>query len=390
MTAYDPAAEGDALTGRDAVRSLAAAGRSVPLRAGLTAEAARRTAELVRPMLSGDAVTITDTADILAFVGPGEDHHRVGGAMQTEAAARAVRTGSTVVVADADDLGCRVPGCPLVSAVIAPLYVDSRVVGTLGVFQARAETPPVKLVEDMASVLSLHLELAELDRAKQLATAARLDALRAQISPHFLFNILNTIASKARTSPEEARGLIRSLSDFFRHGVHQRGHFAPLRQECDFVRTYLSLEQARFGARLRTEYDVDPTALSAQVPVLAIQPLVENAVKHGIAPKKAGGTVRLSVRREQDEILVEVADDGVGMAAELAERVLDSPEADYPGDPLEEEHAGVGLPNIAARLETLYGSAAQMRLTSGETGTTVRLRLPAEPPAGGHLAPPHS
>lgn len=168
------------------VRDLA--GRPVPLRSGLTPDAARRTCELLRPMLSGDAVSITDTEDILAYVGPGEDHHVAGEAMQTSAAPRAVRKGKTQVVRDRAGVGCRKPDCEVASAVVAPLRIGQRVVGTLGVYQAHTEIPSKQMVEDMANMLSLHLELAELDREKQLATDARLDALRAQINPHFLLS----------------------------------------------------------------------------------------------------------------------------------------------------------------------------------------------------------
>lgn len=367
------------------VRDLAAVGRSVPLRAGLTPDAARRTCELLRPMLSGDAVTITDRENILAFVGPGSDHHRDGGALQTRSARRAMHKGRTVVVNDPAGVGCRVPGCEIQSAVIAPLRIGSRVIGSLGVFQARTNAPPKQLVEDMANMLSLHLELAELDRERRLAAHARLDALRAQINPHFLFNILNTIASKARTRPEEARELLLRLSEFFRYTVRQEGHFAEFAQEYFFVRTYLSLEQARFGERLDIRYDIDPQVLTSRVPVLMIQPLVENAVKHGIAGKKEGGTVRLRARLDPLTRMVSmrVSDDGVGMDAEVLERLMGEraaeklPDAGSEGDAVltgageDGAHAGVGLKNITERLDALFGDRYDLSITTPRSGGTV-------------------
>ncbi|GAB3190291.1 histidine kinase [Nesterenkonia suensis] len=400
-----PRDERDRLEAARGVRDLAAAGRSVPLRSGLTPEAARRTTELLRPMLSGDAIAITDREDILAFVGPGADHHRVGGQMQTRAAVRAIEKGRTVVVRDRAGLGCQVPDCPLQSAVIAPLAIGSRVVGSLGVFQARTEVPPKQLVEDMATMLSLHLELAELDRERRLATHARLDALRAQINPHFLFNILNTIASKARTRPEEARELLLRLSEFFRYAVRQEGHFAEFAQEYYFVRTYLSLEQARFGDRLQVRYDIDPQVLTSRVPVLTIQPLVENAVKHGIADKKEGGTVRLRARVDPltRTTHIRISDDGAGMDPQVMARLMGrrGETGDQAGEDAGEHagedagehdsggagappaglgsaaHAGVGLRNITERLQTLFGDRYDLSLSTPRGGgTVVDLRVP--------------
>ncbi|GAA1177919.1 sensor histidine kinase [Nesterenkonia xinjiangensis] len=379
--------ERDRLEAARGVRDLAAAGRSVPLRSGLTPEAARRTAELLQPMLSGDAIAITDRQDILAFVGPGADHHRVGGEMQTRAAVRAIEKGRTVVVQDRAGLGCKVPDCALQSAVIAPLAIGSRVVGSLGVFQARMEIPPKQLVEDMATMLSLHLELAEMDRERRLATHARLDALRAQINPHFLFNILNTIASKARTRPDEARELLLRLSEFFRYAVRQEGHFAEFAQEYYFVRTYLSLEQARFGERLQVRYDIDPQVLTSRVPVLTIQPLVENAVKHGIADKKEGGTVRLRARVDPltRTTSIRVSDDGVGMDPAVLARLMRGQDEGAGGDDEDgalsglgsSGHAGVGLRNITERLETLFGDRYDLSISTPRGGgTVVDLRVP--------------
>lgn len=351
------------------------AGRSVPLRQGLTPDAARRTCQLLRPMLAGDAISITDTENILAYVGPGSEHHRDGESMYTAAAPRAIAKGRTQVVRTPAEIGCRDPQCELISAVIAPLRIGSQVVGTLGAYQVRGKVPPKQLVEDMASMLSLHLELAEADREKQLATDARLDALRAQINPHFLFNILNTIASKARTRPDEARELLLRLSEFFRYAVRQEGHFAEFAQEYFFVRTYLSLEQARFGERLQVRYDIDPQVLTSRVPVLTIQPLVENAVKHGIGAKPEGGTVRLRARVDplSRTTTIKVSDDGVGMDPEVLAQLTTSTgavEGELPPGG-SSEHAGVGLRNISERLDSLFGNRYDLSITTPRSGGTV-------------------
>ncbi|MDR8020317.1 histidine kinase [Nesterenkonia aerolata] len=369
---------------------LAAAARSMSLRSGLTPEAAARTVRLLRPMLSGDSVSITDREDILAFVGPGSDHHRPGHQMRSEATVRAAEGGRTVVAKNAEQVGCRVQGCPHSSAVVAPLVVRSRVVGTLGVFQSGSRIPPAQAVEDMAHILSLHLEMAELDRERQIAAHARLDALRAQINPHFLFNVLNTIASKSRTRPDEARELLVRLAEFFRYTVRQEGHFADFAQEYYFVRTYLSLEQARFGDRLQVRYDIDPQVLTSRVPVLTIQPLVENAVKHGLGPQPGPGTVRLKARADPlgRTVSIRVSDDGVGMPDDVLReltRSITHPQTTTEaaagpaetGDGAESAHAGVGLRNIIERLDFLYGDRYDLSVsTPASGGTVVDLRVP--------------
>ncbi|QSB16568.1 histidine kinase [Natronosporangium hydrolyticum] len=385
-----PGADG---SGSGSGRTIAAAGRSMPLRSGLTPDAARRTAQLLRPLLGGDAVAITDRERVLAFVGPGADHHHDADEPRSGPGARAIARARTVVVRGRGSLGCPEPQCPLHSAVVAPLAIGARVVGTLQVYRVHEDPPPRDLVGGLAGILSLHLELAEADRERNLAADAKLDALRAQINPHFLFNVLNTIASKARTDPEQARQLLLRLSDFFRYAVRQDGHFAEFAQEYFFVRTYLSLEQARYGDRLRVRYDIDPQVLTAHVPVLTIQPLVENAVKHGLADKVAGGTVRLKARVDPltRTTSIEVADDGVGIPADILARITSGEfgesragprppgglEAGVDGAAGAAAEGGVGLRNISQRLETLFKEryALQVNSTVGK-GTVVELRIP--------------
>jgi LytS/YehU family sensor histidine kinase len=275
-----------------------------------------------------------------------------------------------VLVRLRSQIGCDVGDCPLRTAVIAPLTDGKQTVGTLQVFRVDSVLASRETVEGLAGILSLHLELAELDRQHQYAVDAKLDALRAQINPHFLFNTLNTIASKAYSDPEETRQLLVRLSDFFRYAVRQDGHFAEFGQEYFFVRTYVSLEQARYGDRVRVRYDIDPQVLTAHVPVLLIQPLVENAIKHGLADKVDGGTVTLKARVDPltRTTSIRVSDDGVGIPDDLLQRITS-------GDRTGRE--GLGLRNIAGRLASLYGERYRLDIQSTENGgTVVDLQIP--------------
>lgn len=346
-----------------------------PLRAGLTADGAARAVRLLIDTLQCDGVALTDTDAVLAYTGIGARSVRRGVAVTMPAIERALAEGRTVATTDGALLTSAHLPPTIRSATVCPVRVEGRVVGALAALRIDAEPPFPRLVEAIAQVLGLQLELAEVEEERRLAATAKLDALRAQINPHFLFNTLNTIASKARTDPEQARELLLRLSDFFRYSVRQQGQFAEFGQEYFFVRTYLSLEQARFGDRLEVVYEIEPQVLTAQVPVLVIQPLVENAVKHGLAPKVEGGTVRLEAATDPigRTTRIRVSDTGVGMDP-------DHVAALFTPDPTTDEEAeggGLALRNIAARLGQIYGERHALRVVSEPGGgTTVELRIP--------------
>jgi LytS/YehU family sensor histidine kinase len=341
------------------------------MRLGLSEETARRTVQLLHDSMRLEAVGITDRERLLAFVGPGSDHHRPGSPVHSDVTRRAIATGEIAVAATRAEVNCDAADCPLNSCVVSPLICGGLTVGALKVYRSADGAPDRNLIEltrGLAAMLSLQLELAQAHREAQIAETAKLDALRAQINPHFLFNTLNTIAMKARTDPEEARRLLVRLSDFLRYAMKHTGHLAPLGEEYFFVRTYLFLERARYGDRLKVRYDVDPQCLSLPVPVLTIQPLVENAVKHGIASQAEGGLVELKARLEPigGVLRIRVTDNGVGIETARLASLLSVGNGDHSA-----------LANIYERLVHLYGGRASLDVTSNEgKGTTVSLSLP--------------
>ncbi len=340
---------------------------------GLTDEVVDQAVALLLPLLDGDAISITDRHRMLAFAGPGDDHHARGSPLYARPRDAVLRTGRTGVVwgRGEDLIGCPRPGCPLRSATIAALRIGDDIIGSVTVYRTSDNPPRAELVEAAAGILSLHLEVSELESRQRLATDAELDALRAQINPHFLFNTLNTIASRIRTDPEDARQLLVRLADFFRSAIRQRGQFAGFSHEYAFVRTYVTLEQARFGDRLNVEYDIDPAVLGVEVPVLVIQPLVENAIKHGASRRVGRTTVRLRARLDAPARMLDVTvrDDGVGMDLPTLAAVAT-------GD-AQPAASSVGLTNIRQRLALLFGPHHEFDVRSSEDeGTTVRLRLP--------------
>ena len=205
--------------------------------------------------------------------------------------------------------------------------------------------------------------------AAELALAhAELRALRAQINPHFLFNALNTIRYFVRTDPEIARRLLLNLSEVFQRALRS-GEFVPLRDEISYVEAYLALEKARLDERLKVEWDVPPeTLLDHPVPTLILQPVVENAVIHGIAKKPGGGTVRVAIEEAGGDLLLRVEDDGAGIEPARLAEIL---------GPEQSPNAAIGLRNIDGRLRALYGDDYRLVVKSevGQ-GTQVEIRIP--------------
>jgi signal transduction histidine kinase len=202
----------------------------------------------------------------------------------------------------------------------------------------------------------------------ELAATAQLSALRAQINPHFLFNSLNSIAQLIRVDPDRAEACVERLAAMFRYVLrHGEKDFVPLAEELEMARAYLDIERARFGDRLQVETHIDPPSLQHLIPNLILQPLVENAVKHGLSRKRGGGTVRIDAIVTDGCLQLIVGDDGLGMPEAALARVYER---------------GIGLRNLRDRLERLYGPAHLPEITSeAGAGTEVRLRLPLRPQA---------
>ena len=222
-----------------------------------------------------------------------------------------------------------------------------------------------------------------LEEQKRLLLEARLDALQRQINPHFLFNTLNAIASLVRFRPEQARELIVKLANILRKMLREHDAFVPFSDELATTEDYLSIEVARFVAeKLTVVKEIDPDTREIPVPSMLLQPLVENSIKHGLEPRMAGGTVTLRSRLERDRLIIEVEDDGVGIAPGRAHTsgVL--------------QGTGIGMKNVRERLQVLYGDAALFDIHSRPgRGTRVTIAFPAhvsdaEHPAAARVSGP--
>ncbi|MFF4666059.1 histidine kinase [Streptomyces sp. NPDC001282] len=337
-----------------------------PLRAGLTEESARKAARRLRSLLGTDALCLTDRDRVLVWDGAGEHHgrhvmERVRGLLDSGR--------DTAFPSQCDDLDC-----PLRWAVAVPLTVDHRVLGTLVAYAPRESAVLARAAGEVARWVCVQLELAELDRSRTRLIEAEIRALRAQISPHFIFNSLAAIASFVRTDPEKARELLLEFADFTRYSFRSNGDFTTLADELHSIDQYLALVRARFGERLSVTLQVAPEVLPVALPFLCLQPLVENAVKHGLegAADRGGEetpthiTIRALDAGSEAEVVIE--DDGAGMDPERLRRILRGEGG---------TSTGVGLPNVDERLRQVYGDDYGLVIETGVgAGMKITARLP--------------
>lgn len=332
------------------------------LREGLTQRSAARAARDVRPLLGVAAVAICEPAGTLAWDGRGE-HHRKDVLAHAE---QVLATGRTVRL-DESQIACRKPRCPIREAILAPVISDEKVVAALGSYTTTASADLARATEAVADWVSTQVELSELSRQRARVVEAELRALRAQISPHFIYNSLGAIASFVRTDPTRARELLIEFADFTRYSLRSGGAFATLSEELGNVERYLALEQARFGDRLAVSLLIAPEVLGASIPSLTIQPLVENAVQHGIEAKEGVGHIWITASDRGSDAEITIEDDGLGASPEDMRRLLAGQQT---GD-----HVGLG--NVDARLRQTYGDQYGLIVETAEgAGMKVVFRVP--------------
>src|SRR5829696_5381444 len=330
------------------------------LRQGLDTESAQTAAPFLRGLTGTDGVALFDShGQLLAQDPPDESIWEPDVLEACERAARESISGERRVLTHGRT-----------SAVVAqPLLAEgSDVVGVT----TRSPAPGMLgAVGEVARYAASQIELAELDASRARLDRAEVLALRAQISPHFIYNALNTIASFVRTDPDRARELILEFADFTRYSFRAAGQYTTLAEELRNIDRYLTLERARFGTALKVKLQVAPEVLNVVVPFLALQPLVENAVRHGFAGQTEG-SVEIIARDEGTDCVITVEDDGVGMDPGILRT--------GPGDALADgggNAAHVGLTNVDHRLRAAFGNDYGLVVeTAIGAGTKVVMRVP--------------
>ncbi|MEU4825515.1 histidine kinase [Actinomadura sp. NPDC023710] len=331
----------------------------------MTEQGAQKAARHLRALLGCEALAITDGERLLAWDGE-HDHHAVDGPKHAEVTRGNGRT-------QVHDVDCDRLDCPIRRVVVVALATDDRVVGTLAAYGEDVPAGLIRAAEEVAQWVDAQLELADLDHSRTLLMEAEMRALRAQISPHFIYNSLTTIASFVRSDPERARELLLEFAGFTRYSFRRHGDFTTLAEELRSIDRYLLLQRARFGEELRVMLRIAPEVLPVAVPFLCLQPLVENAVRHGLQDRSEPGVITIIAEDAGADCVISVEDDGIGMDPEDVRRLLSGERP----EPSADDAAGIGLANVDTRLRQVYGDEYGLAVETGPgAGTKVTVRVP--------------
>jgi two-component system, LytTR family, sensor kinase len=329
------------------------------LRLGFSADSLSKAIPHLRALLGTPSLAVVAPGTLLAF--DGNDHHKSVAIGYGEAT---IGTGVTGV----DSIQCGQEGCPIKAVISVPVSRGESAIGALVAFDSAGGPGLIRSMTEVATWVSSQIELAEFDEYRARLARAELLALRAQISPHFIFNALTAIASFTRTDPERARDLLVEFADFTRYSLSNRGAFTTVSEELRCIERYLVLEQARFGDRLHVRLDVAPEILPVVIPFLVLQPLVENAVRHGIEHSSSTGLLQISAAEVSNQCVITIEDNGVGADPDALQLLMD-------GHDDTSQH--IGLMNVDERLRAVFGPSYGLQIeTAIGAGTKVTVRVP--------------
>ena len=358
--------DADRVAAASSARALQVAERTLRLLArGIDRRTAGELAGIIKEETGVAAVGVTDTERVLGWTGMGADHHLPGNPIASPYTRQSIAE-NAVVFADGvrQSYDCTVsPACQLASMVIAPLQVDGVVVGTVQLFEPRDRrflNMNKSLGEGLAALLSSQLVIARYQEQKSLLVMSELKLAQAQVNPHFLFNALNTIIAILRRDSDRARELLVHLSQFFRKNLKRASDVSTLKEELEHVRAYLEIEKARFEGRIEVETRVDPALLALRVPAFTLQPLVENAFKHGFSATLGPGRATIRAYRDGGAAVVVIEDDAGSWEPP-------------------KEGAGLGMQIVDKRVKNLYGEGWGLSVECvPQELTRVTIRVPAE------------
>ncbi|ELY4575445.1 sensor histidine kinase [Cronobacter turicensis] len=336
------------------------------LRQGFNVENSMKVAQVIRQELEIGAVAITDREQLLAFTGIGMDHHLPGSPISSPWTLRAIDSGE-VVYADGNEVPYRCslhPNCKLGSTLVIPLRGENRkVVGTIKLYEPKHRlfsSINRTLGEGIAQLLSAQILAGQYERQKQLLTQSEIKLLHAQVNPHFLFNALNTLMAVIRRDSDQACQLVQYLSTFFRKNLKRPTDVVSLADEIDHVNAYLQIEQARFQSHLQVSMNLPDELRHIRLPAFTLQPIVENAIKHGTSQLLGPGEIALRASRDDEHLVLEIEDNAGLYQPNAASN-------------------GLGMSLVDKRLRARFGDECGISVTCEQDRfTRITLRLPLE------------
>ncbi len=359
--------EKEASAARQAKLALDIANKTLPLFRHVNSESLRQVCDIIRRDINADAVAITNTEKVQAYVGVGEHNYRDNSDALSPTTQQALRHGKIII--KNNDEAHRTP--EIHSMLVIPLWEKGVVTGTLKIYYCHAHQITSSLQEmaiGLSQIISTQLEVSRAEQLREMANKAELRALQSKINPHFLFNALNAISSSIRLNPDTARQLIFNLSRYLRYNIELNDdEQIDIKKELYQIKDYIAIEQARFGDKLTVIYDIDDE-VNCRVASLLIQPLVENAIVHGIQPCRGKGVVTISIAQSGSRVRIAVRDTGHGIDPHIIEQ-LDTNEM-----PVNK----IGLINVHHRVKLLYGEGLHIRRL--EPGTEIAFYVPNQPP----------
>ena len=330
------------IAAKQAKLALDIANKTLPYFRNINSDSLNKICNIIKEDIQADAVAITDKKDILAYVGVGEEYYNIGHEIITEVTKEAIKSGRIIIRNDnLEDKSSMIK-----SAIIIPLKEKNEVIGALKIYYRKEHKITYSLetlAVGLSQIISTLMEVSKIEQIKEMANKSEIKALQTQINPHFLFNALNAITSSIRINPDKARELIINLASYLRYNLELNGEFIDIKKELKQVIDYVEIEKARFGNKLNINYDIED--VDVKIPSLSIQPLVENAIVHGILKDKGAGTVNISVKKYEEKVKISIVDSGVGIREDVVERI-------YNGTMPENK---IGLYNVHLRLKLIYG-----------------------------------
>ncbi|EOU9533761.1 LytS/YhcK type 5TM receptor domain-containing protein [Cronobacter dublinensis] len=362
--------EKEASAARQAKLALDIANKTLPLFRHVNSESLRQVCDIIRRDINADAVAITNTETVQAYVGVGEHNYQDNSDALSPTTQQAIHYGKIII--KNNDEAHRTP--EIHSMLVIPLWEKGVVTGTLKIYYCHAHQITSSLQEmaiGLSQIISTQLEVSRAEQLREMANKAELRALQSKINPHFLFNALNAISSSIRLNPDTARQLIFNLSRYLRYNIELKDdEQIDIKKELYQIKDYIAIEQARFGDKLTVIYDIDEE-VNCRVASLLIQPLVENAIVHGIQPCRGKGVVTISIAQSGSRVRIAVRDTGHGIDPQIVEQ-LDTNEM-----PVNK----IGLINVHHRVKLLYGEGLHIRRL--EPGTEIAFYIPDQPPRPG-------